>query len=177
MAFQVIIIGGMYVGSARKKFGVKYPDMGDGRYAAKLTDDQWKEFANNQRVHQNYVEGIASAVTLEVRGRLISSPNLSYLPHTPSRRSNLSHPTPTPRRTDHHPAVRGKQLISGLFFPKASAILGLVYMVGRQVYAAGYSRNGPDGRMYGALLFDLALVGWLGMSVFGNLQSLGYIAK
>ena len=28
----------------RKKYGVKYPDMGSGIYAKKLTDAQWEDF-------------------------------------------------------------------------------------------------------------------------------------
>ena len=32
-----------------------YPDMGSGRYSAKLTMDQWTDFNNAQRAHQNYV--------------------------------------------------------------------------------------------------------------------------
>lgn len=68
IAFHVIIVGGMYVGAARKKYGIKYPDMGNGRYAKKLTDAQWVDFNNHQRVHQNYVEGVTAAVVLEVGG-------------------------------------------------------------------------------------------------------------
>ncbi|KAI9145373.1 hypothetical protein BKA69DRAFT_1051055 [Paraphysoderma sedebokerense] len=42
---------GIPISKLRKKYGINYPDMGNGRYAAKLTDDQWKEFNNAQRVH------------------------------------------------------------------------------------------------------------------------------
>lgn len=33
-----------------------YPDCGDGRYSSKLTYDQWFNFGNAQRVHQNNIE-------------------------------------------------------------------------------------------------------------------------
>jgi glutathione S-transferase len=33
-----------------------YPDMGSGRYASKLTYEQWYKFNNAQRAHNNFVE-------------------------------------------------------------------------------------------------------------------------
>ncbi|KAJ3361095.1 hypothetical protein GGF32_007782 [Allomyces javanicus] len=45
-----------YVMAARKKHDVQYPDMGCGRYASKLTDDEWHEFNSAQRAHQHYLE-------------------------------------------------------------------------------------------------------------------------
>lgn len=50
------IITGFTVGTVRRKYDIKYPDMGNGRYAAKLTEAQWAEFNNYQRAHYNYVE-------------------------------------------------------------------------------------------------------------------------
>jgi hypothetical protein len=41
-----------------------YPDMGNGRYAAKLSDEDWVTFNNYQRAHYNYIEGIAVIVIL-----------------------------------------------------------------------------------------------------------------
>jgi hypothetical protein len=34
------------------------------------------------------------------------------------------------------------QLMSGIFFPKATAAFGALYMIGRQVYAIGYIKKG-----------------------------------
>jgi glutathione S-transferase len=133
MALHVIYIGGAYAGYARKKYGIKYPDMGSGRHSQKLTDVQWEEFNNYQRAHGNYVEGVSSAITF--------------------------------------------QLLSGLFYPKAAAIWGLVYLIGRQIYAMGYARSGSNGRMVGALLLDVALVAKLGLIVTGCLKMLGYISQ
>jgi glutathione S-transferase len=62
ISLQVIIIG-FGVGGARKKHGVKYPDMGNGRYSAKLNDADWEDFNNHMRAHYNYVEGVASITT------------------------------------------------------------------------------------------------------------------
>ncbi|ORX78651.1 membrane-associated proteins in eicosanoid and glutathione metabolism [Basidiobolus meristosporus CBS 931.73] len=60
MGFQLVAIGAG-VGAARKKYKVDYPDMGSGRFAAKLNDEDWVAFNNVQRSHQNYVEQISSA--------------------------------------------------------------------------------------------------------------------
>jgi hypothetical protein len=57
----------MYIGKVRKMFSKEwltaqgfpnavkggYPDMGNGRYAAKLSDDDWLKFNNYQRAHYN----------------------------------------------------------------------------------------------------------------------------
>ncbi|KAI8872162.1 hypothetical protein GQ42DRAFT_114320, partial [Ramicandelaber brevisporus] len=51
-------IQGFSVMPLRKKLKVDYPDNGNGRYAAKLTDEEWLEFNNHQRAHQNYLEAL-----------------------------------------------------------------------------------------------------------------------
>ncbi|KAJ3361094.1 Microsomal glutathione S-transferase 3 [Allomyces javanicus] len=53
-----------YVMALRKKYGIQYPDMGNGRYSAKLTDAQWHEFNSAQRVHQNYLEQLPTVNTM-----------------------------------------------------------------------------------------------------------------
>ena len=67
IAFHVVFTGS-YAAAARTKYKIEYPDMGSGRYSAKLTDEQWKDFNNAQRAHYNYVEGVASAITLQLLG-------------------------------------------------------------------------------------------------------------
>ena len=49
---------GIAVSRLRKHYGLEYPDMGNGRYSAKLTDEQWYKFNCAQRAHQNYLEGL-----------------------------------------------------------------------------------------------------------------------
>ena len=66
MSFLIIFIGGM-AGSLRGKDpwkSVKYPDQGSGIYANKLKESDWITFNNYQRAHYNFLEGIASALTL-----------------------------------------------------------------------------------------------------------------
>ena len=40
-----------------------YPDMGDGRHAAKLPYKEWLKFNAGQRAHQNYLEGLPIVMT------------------------------------------------------------------------------------------------------------------
>ena len=41
-----------------------YPDMGEGRYSKKLSEDKWIEFTNAQRAHGNYTEWITVQIVL-----------------------------------------------------------------------------------------------------------------
>jgi hypothetical protein len=69
---------GVSVGGQRKKHGIKYPDMGNGRFSAKLkylnslsnlvSDKDWEEFNNHQRVHGNYLESLPSVYTFLLIG-------------------------------------------------------------------------------------------------------------
>ena len=58
-------------------------------------------------------------------------------------------------------------VVAGLFFPMHAARLGALYIVGREVFAVGYATKGPAWRLYGAVLFDIALLGLLGLSAYG----------
>jgi len=72
-----IIFQGFEITPLRKKYFVElgvadegYPDMGNGRYAAKLSDEAWFEFNCYQRAHYNYLEVVASVLTFELLGGL-----------------------------------------------------------------------------------------------------------
>jgi glutathione S-transferase len=41
-----------------------YPDMGQGRFADRLSDEDWITFNNAQRAHQNYLEALPLIITL-----------------------------------------------------------------------------------------------------------------
>ncbi len=50
-------------------------------------------------------------------------------------------------------------LIAGVYFPIPSAALGLAIFLGRLIYAIGYVMGGPQGRLIGVLINDLAFLG------------------
>ena len=50
-------------------------------------------------------------------------------------------------------------LIAGIYFPIPSAVLGLAVFLGRLLYAIGYAVGGPNGRLVGVLINDLAILG------------------
>lgn len=49
-------------------------------------------------------------------------------------------------------------LIAGLSYTRAAFFAGILYIVGREIYSQGYRRSGSKGRLYGALMLDLALL-------------------
>merc|ERR1711907_827991 len=49
-------------------------------------------------------------------------------------------------------------IFSGLFFPVFSASCGLAIFIGRLAYTIGYIGKGPQGRLIGVLIVDLASV-------------------
>jgi len=50
------------------------------------------------------------------------------------------------------------ELVLGLVYPRLTIALGIVYLIGREVYAIGYSAKGPQGRIFGAIIFDVVLL-------------------
>lgn len=58
--------------------------------------------------------------------------------------------------------------MGGLQYPKCAAGLGLVYLIGRIVYAKGYSSGDPEKRVRGGFGY----IGWFGL--LGSAVSLAY---
>ncbi|KAJ2158485.1 hypothetical protein GGF46_003743 [Coemansia sp. RSA 552] len=63
IALQCLVTSMKVVG-ARKKYKVDYPDNGSGRYAAKLSDEDWVAFNNIKRVSDNYLENVGSLLCM-----------------------------------------------------------------------------------------------------------------
>lgn len=57
---------------------------------------------------------------------------------------------------------------SGLLYPLTTAKLGASYIIGRALFAAGYVRGGPGGRMFGSLLCHIGDFGLLGCCINGG---------
>ena len=49
-------------------------------------------------------------------------------------------------------------ILNGIFNPVASAGLGVMFIIGRVVYASGYSEKGPEGRKFGAIVSGVAQI-------------------
>ncbi|GAA5989110.1 hypothetical protein JCM10908_001162 [Rhodotorula pacifica] len=60
---------------------------------------------------------------------------------------------------------------SGLYYPRFAAAAGLVYIIGRLAYIAGYSSGEPSKRQLGAFQY-LGLLPMFGISVWKSLASL-----
>lgn len=95
IALQIVLTGFIVVGRARKRVFSReflseyfsqehysytneniedtlgYPDMGNGRYSDKLTYLNWLDFNKAQRVHYNYLEQVASIITLTLLGGIV----------------------------------------------------------------------------------------------------------
>jgi len=68
-------------------------------------------------------------------------------------------------------------LVSGVFFPGIATALGASYIVGREMYAWQYALYGPNYRIAGVAILDLALLAQLGFAVYGSLLHSGVIAS
>jgi len=64
-------------------------------------------------------------------------------------------------------------LAAGVLHPKTAAALGLTYAAGRALYAIGYNRGGPSGRMLGGLISHIGDMGLIGVCIRGGLKVAG----
>jgi glutathione S-transferase len=64
-------------------------------------------------------------------------------------------------------------LIGGLKYPEISAGAGVVYLLGRALYASGYSTGNPDKRRRGVVgyLGFLTLIGTSSLTVYNLLKN------
>jgi glutathione S-transferase len=67
------------------------------------------------------------------------------------------------------PSTYAFLLIGGIYFSIASAVLGLIVLISRAMYAIGYNSKGPGGRLIGAILNDLAILGLFGLSIASSI--------
>ena len=65
-------------------------------------------------------------------------------------------------------------LVSGLFYVRFTVIMGIAYIIGRELYTTGYhSEKGTSGRYVGVLVVDVALLSLLGASVYSTFTQAG----
>jgi len=68
-------------------------------------------------------------------------------------------------------------VLGGLFFPRLCAIAGLVYVIGREFYSMAYSSSGPNSRLIGTALVDVALMVQAGAAMWGGFQHAGGLGE
>jgi hypothetical protein len=68
-------------------------------------------------------------------------------------------------------------LLAGLFCPITSACMGILNLVGRQIYGSGYSSKGADGRLLGYMLYTISQLGLAGIGMHGGLKMTGIFGK
>ena len=54
--------------------------------------------------------------------------------------------------------------MGGIALPTAAGWLGWAYFIGRMFYTAGYIMKGPKGRLFGAIVIDLSMLGLVGVA-------------
>ena len=59
---------------------------------------------------------------------------------------------------------------AGIYFPIPAAVLGLIVIIVRAMYAYGYAKGGPAGRLIGALGNDLAVLALFGLSIASGIM-------
>ena len=78
------------------------------------------------------------------------------------------------RFMESFPALLGLQVLSGIYFPTATAVLCPLYMFTYHIFAVNYVEGGPENRYSGlAAAQYVSILGWLFMSIAGSLKMIG----
>ena len=67
-------------------------------------------------------------------------------------------------------------MMTGLYYPKTTAIWGAIYLVGRILFTVGYIKSGPTGRMIGAPMVMLTQMFFPIFSMVAMFQFAGSLA-
>ena len=71
---------------------------------------------------------------------------------------------------EHLPIVVIFTLVGGLHCATGAAISGVLWTIARFLYAEGYTKKGPKGRVVGAVIFDFCLIAQLYFSIRAILE-------
>ena len=159
-----------------------YPDMGDGQFAQKLPLEDWIKFANYQRAHGNYHEGIATILTflavsglffptytvalgaLYIVGRFVYGMGYRNL-GTCACSAHVRCPCRTVALL----------FLSCLYSSGPGSRLALVCRSLPPLVLC-LCATGAGGRLYGAIMFDLSLLGLLCSSLYGSFLFAGGVS-
>ncbi len=61
-------------------------------------------------------------------------------------------------------------LIGGVSLPIPAAVLGLILILGRIIYAVGYFQGGPNSRVAGVLMAHIGELGLFGLAVYSSID-------
>lgn len=64
-------------------------------------------------------------------------------------------------------------VVAGLFFPIVAAVCGFAIFIGRILYTIGYLKSGPQGRLIGVIIIDLATVVLIVTGFWGAIKFIG----
>eukprot|EP00386_Alphamonas_edax_P005780 GDKI01018859.1.p2 GENE.GDKI01018859.1~~GDKI01018859.1.p2 ORF type:complete len:183 (+),score=71.38 GDKI01018859.1:110-658(+) len=145
MAFHAVLQG-MYVGKARNKCFNNEQFKTNPKVRA-LSDEHKKLFGCE--INKTGYPDMGSGVY---------SQHLSYAEWLMFNNAQRAHQN----YLEHLTPVLAFLLLSGLVYPRFAAALGVVYIIGREVYGQAYRKHGADKRLIGAIIFDIALLGLFG---------------
>lgn len=157
IGFHSLIQGGVYVGALRRKL---FGDEFRASDAGKAVIEEHKKATGEESIAKGGYPDVGS-------GRYSAAlPYADWLAFNNAQRA-------------HGNYVEGLvpatlfPLIAGLHFPKTAAGSCLAYIIGREIYARGYAKQGADKRMAGAIVFDLALLTSFSLALCTGLRIAG----
>ena len=78
---------------------------------------------------------------------------------------------------ENFPGALTLQVLAGLYFPRVSSGLAVLWIAARHVWAKNYISGGPENRYSGlAGLHIVSVLGWFGMAVAGGLKLTGLVS-
>ena len=66
-------------------------------------------------------------------------------------------------------------LLGGIKFPEVAAGLGAIVFIGRQLYASGYRKSGPEGRQVGGYISGIGTMSLFGTAIASGLRILDVV--
>ena len=68
------------------------------------------------------------------------------------------------------PTVLALLLIGGTRAPVFSTVAGVTYIFGRELYAQGYAKKGPQARNFGAAIGGVSMISLLGAAIYSSVK-------
>ena len=131
---------------ARRTFGVDYPNL----YA----------YAGGEHVY-NHKKGAGESLTPGLGQQAADDYNAVQRAHQ--------------NTLENWASIQILILVNSLVFPRASATLGAVWVLGRVIYGYGYASGGPEGRKAGGIISHLGDIPLILMSFYSGASLAGLV--